>query len=290
MISRPRALPQAFFLAVKGTERFCLFYPAAPGPQKGRVLCLHPFAEELNASRRVMAQQARALSESGHAVLQIDLLGCGDSAGDLSEASWAAWLHDAHAALTWLDAHSSGQLWLWGIRSGALLAAQLLADPRMSCRGDVHLLLWQPVYSGAQMLQQFLRLHAASQWLDAGKASDGPPAKALADGNTVTIAGYALSPALAQDIAQATLTPPAPPAAPGHLAWLEVGAQAWAEPGPAAQRALALWRDAGWRVHAKGVQGARFWQTVDLHDASPLHMATREALEAAPPDDQGTAR
>jgi alpha-beta hydrolase superfamily lysophospholipase len=66
------------------------------------VLYLPPLAEELNSSRRTVAQQARALARAGFAVLQIDLLGCGDSSGRLEDARWSDWLHDARAALDWL--------------------------------------------------------------------------------------------------------------------------------------------------------------------------------------------
>ena len=76
--SRP-PLPQAFFLpADGGQQRFCLFHPPQGTQHRGRVLYLHPFAEELNSTRRIVAQQARALAQAGYGVLQIDLLGqCG---------------------------------------------------------------------------------------------------------------------------------------------------------------------------------------------------------------------
>ena len=121
------ALPQAFFLPDgAGGQRFCLFHPPQ-GVPRGRVLYLHPFAEELNTTRRVVAQQARALAQAGFAVLQIDLLGCGDSSGDFADASWEAWLDDAQQAYGWLTDHATGPLWLWGMRSGALLATALAA-------------------------------------------------------------------------------------------------------------------------------------------------------------------
>ena len=86
------ALPQAFFLPSDNGQRFCLYHPPQGSPPQGRVLYLHPFAEELNSTRRVVAQQARALAKAGYGVLQIDLLGCGDSSGEFADATWAAWL------------------------------------------------------------------------------------------------------------------------------------------------------------------------------------------------------
>jgi exosortase A-associated hydrolase 2 len=75
-------------------QRFCIHHPPALATPLGLVVHVHPFAEEMNKSRRMAAQQARALAAAGFAVLQIDLLGCGDSAGDSSDATWAAWLAD----------------------------------------------------------------------------------------------------------------------------------------------------------------------------------------------------
>ena len=91
------AQPEAFFLSVDGGrlgQRFCLFHPAQGGVPKGCVLNIHPFAEEMNKSRRMAALQARALAKAGYAVLQIDLFGCGDSSGDFGDASWQDWVGD----------------------------------------------------------------------------------------------------------------------------------------------------------------------------------------------------
>ena len=277
------ALPQAFFLPCDTGQRFCLYHPPQGSTPQGRVLYLHPFAEELNCTRRMAASQARALAQAGYAVLQIDLLGCGDSSGDFGDATWAAWLDDAQAAHRWLmdqdeqGRHASGPLWLWGLRAGALLAAQLVNRLQQSCNEPLHLLLWQPVANGQHMLQQFLRLHAASQWLGTGDTSAVPPAQALAQGQTVHIAGYPLSPALAQGLAGARLSPPATQH-PGRLVWLDVSTAQPPALSPAADKQVAAWRAAGWQVQAEAVHGPAFWQTVDAGDAPALIVATLAAL------------
>ncbi len=274
------ALPQAFFLPGDNGQRFCLYHPPQGSSPQGRVLYLHPFAEELNSTRRVVAQQARALAKAGYGVLQIDLLGCGDSSGEFADATWAAWLHDAQQARHWLLEQGGGPLWLWGMRAGALLAVQLAQQPQEG--GDpTHLLLWQPVASGQQQLQQFLRLQAASQWL--GNASSGQtPAQALALGESVHIAGYTLSANLARGLGDARLTPPtAGPA--GRLVWLEVSSTQPPQLPPASAKPLAAWRGAGWRVQAQSVNGPAFWQTVGTDDAPALIDATLAALTDIPP-------
>jgi exosortase A-associated hydrolase 1/exosortase A-associated hydrolase 2 len=286
------ALPQAFFLtAPEGGQRFCLFHPPAPGlPPRGRVLFCPPFAEELNTTRRAVARQARALAEAGFAVLQIDPLGCGDSSGGFEDASWPAWLADLELAHTWLSQRASGALWLWGLRAGALLASDLAAQ----LHEPVHLLLWQPATSGQQQLQQFLRLHAAGQWLASDKAGPAKktdtPAQQLALGQSVHIAGYPLSPALAQGLATARLQPPVSQL-PGHtvrqMVWLEFTQRTASTPLPpaglshASEKALAAWRAAGWQVNAQTVASPAFWQTVEAEAAQGIETATIQALLAA---------
>jgi pimeloyl-ACP methyl ester carboxylesterase len=79
---------------------------------------VHPFAEEMNKSRRMAALQSRALAAQGYAVLQIDLFGCGDSGGDFATRRGrngaTTSRRDAMAA-----ARVSGAITLWGLRLGA---------------------------------------------------------------------------------------------------------------------------------------------------------------------------
>ncbi len=279
--------------------RFCLFHPPA-GPLRGLVLQAHAFGEEMNKSRRMAALQSRALAAAGFAVLQLDLLGCGDSAGDFGDATWARWCADLRWAAAQLR-HRSGAanapLWLWGHRVGALLAAQVageLAAEAAATPGSPppNLLLWQPTGLGKAALQQFLRLKAAAAMLDGGGKGvvDGLK-RELAAGRHVDVAGYALHPALATGLEAATLTPPAGNP-PGRLVWLELASPSASTSTPADSAAPALlpasalavekWRAAGWQVQARAVAGPAFWQTTEIEDAPALVAATTQALlEAA---------
>lgn len=192
------------FLPVDGSQRFCLLHVPA-GKPRGAILYLHPFAEELNRSRQVVARQARAFADAGYAVLQVDLYGCGDSAGDFGAADWAQWRRDGHAAMRMLAERFDAPLGLWGLRSGTLLAVELARE----LASNVVLILWQPVLSGKQHLQQFLRLSLAADLLD-GKARGGTDVfmTQLEQGRSVEVAGYSLSPGLAAGLARAELAPP----------------------------------------------------------------------------------
>ena len=266
-------LPHAFFLSTDSGQRFCLFHAPQGKALRGCMLYLHPFAEELNSTRRMVAQQARALAQNGYGVLQIDLLGCGDSEGSFADATWELWLQDAQVALQWLRANASGPLWLWGMRGGALLAAELantLHEP-------AHLLLWQPVVSGRQQLQQFLRLHAAGQWLESGNAKKDNPAQMLAQGRTVDIAGYTLTPALAQGLGNARLQPSVSQP-PGRLVRLDLSLQAEPVLSPASEAQVTTWRQAGWQVDASILTGPAFWQNTGMEEAPDLIHATLHAV------------
>ena len=106
-------------------ERFCFFHAPLGATMRGSVLAVHAFAEEMNKTRAAAADGARALAAAGFAVLQIDLTGCGDSAGDFEDATWAGWMADLAEAWAWLGERSAGSRWLWGTRLGALLPGAL---------------------------------------------------------------------------------------------------------------------------------------------------------------------
>ena len=277
-----------------GTERFCIYHPATGTPPRGLVLHVHAFAEEMNKSRRMAAQQARALAAAGLAVLQLDLLGCGDSAGSFGDATWSRWEADVVWATeqlqqrTGIRAGSCQPLWLWGHRVGALLAAQV-ADRLAEATGHApNLLLWQPTGSGKTALQQFLRLKAAAQLLEGGgKGVTEALKRDLAAGQPVEVAGYTLHPGLAAGLEAATLNPPPRPA---RAVWLEVAqpqpqASATApatapELLPASRAAIERWRSAGWAVDAAALPGPAFWQTTEIEDAPALIAHGTQALAA----------
>lgn len=259
-----------FFLpAGNGEQRLCLFHAPAGAP-RSRVLYVHPFAEEMNKSRRMAALACRALAQAGHAVLQIDLRGCGDSSADFGDASWADWQADVRLGLDWLDARvPDAPLWLWGLRAGCLLTAADWGRP-------VNHLFWQPMASGKLVLQQFLRLKLAAEM--AGGASKGLMDQLkgeLAAGRPVEIAGYRLGPALAAGLEAAKLSAAG---TPGRVEWLEVSTREDAVLTPVSEQAIKTWQDAGWAVRPQIVPGPGFWATSEIELAPGLIERTVEAL------------
>ncbi|MDP2370719.1 hydrolase 2, exosortase A system-associated [Rhodoferax sp.] len=285
--------PEALFLAahsVAGGQRLGLFHAPVGGPLRGLVIYLHPFAEEMNKSRRMAALQARALADTGYAVLQIDLLGCGDSSGDFGDASWNDWIDDVELAVQWLRqrmaAPANAPLWLWGLRAGCLLAVNAARHLQVRC----NFLFWAPTCSGKTVLQQFLRLKVASDLVGGtGKGVMEGLRQQLAAGTAVDIAGYRLAPSLASALEGCELSPaglePMQDSGAQHrrVVWLELSTREDASLTPVAVKTTALWEQAGFALHSNTVRGPGFWQTTEIEDAPALITATCAALAPAKP-------
>lgn len=263
------ASPEVFFLPSGNEQRLCLFHAPAGAP-RSRVLYLHPFAEEMNKSRRMAALACHALAAAGHAVLQIDLRGCGDSSADFGDASWADWQADVRLGLAWLDQRVPGvPTWLWSLRAGALLACADWGQP-------VNHLFWQPMTGGKLALQQFLRLKLAAELASGGSKGLMDQLKAeLAAGRAVEIAGYHLGAALASGLEGAKLTPAG---SPGRAVWLELSTREDAAFSPVSEQTHKAWQDAGWQVQAAIVPGPSFWAATEIEVAPGLITASVEAL------------
>lgn len=254
------------------------FAPPPGTPVRARVLHCPAFGDEMNKARHVVAAQARALADGGALVGVLDPRGTGDSGGAFAQATWAGWREDAVCAWQALDALAPGtRAVLWGLRTGALLAADL------ACTGAIApglLLLWQPVASGKGFVGQFLRI-AAAQALDAdagGRTREALRAE-LAAGRMVDVGGYALAPALVAGLEVAAFEALAAPAA--KVIVREAGPAEAEATTPATAKWIAAWRAGGAEVDAATVAAPSFWSALELEDAPALVAATTAAVRAA---------
>ena len=285
-----RARPEALFVPARssaGGQRLGLFHAPAGDQIRGLVVYLHPFAEEMNKSRRMAALQSRALAAAGYAVLQIDLFGCGDSSGDFGDASWNDWIDDVELAVQWLlqrlPACTNLPLWLWGLRAGCLLAVDAACRLARPC----NFLFWAPTCSGKTVLQQFLRLKVASDLIsgNAKGVMDGLRQQ-LATGEQVDVAGYRVTSALAAGLEASALAPGTlvrsdqEPHVP-QLVWLELSTRRDASLTPVAVKSIAQWHHAGFNVRSQVVVGPAFWQTTEIEDAPALIAATCAVMASA---------
>jgi exosortase A-associated hydrolase 2 len=265
----------AFFRPYKRGKRFCLLSSGEVGSaNSGSILYIHPFAEEMNRSRRMAAIQARTLAAAGYSVLQVDLFGCGDSDGEFGDADWSTWVSDVVESANWMRARFGTVPTLWGLRAGCLLAMQ--AAREMPLPPD--LLLWQPIPSGRQYLRQFLRIKLAGQLLVAGdgvRTTTEQLHVQLQQGQALEIGGYEVSPGVALGLDTADCVP-----GPGsRVALLEVVEGESVALTPAARRLLEVWQTAGADVDARAVAGPPFWQTQEITESPALMEATLEVLQ-----------
>lgn len=192
--------PFPFFLQSALGSIYGLHLPPAPDLEvRGAILWLQPFAEEANCARRHMMAAARECQAEGYASLLVDLHGTGESEGDLIETRWSTWRQNILDAAAWLRRAHAVPLWLCGVRAGALFAANVAAD-----LAPAGLLCWQPITTGKALLDGFLRMKLASEWSQAGSAPAGEILKAVRSrldaGESIEVAGYALSSQLAADL------------------------------------------------------------------------------------------
>jgi exosortase A-associated hydrolase 2 len=268
---------EPFFLEAGTGSRFCLFHRPA-GECRAGLVYIHPFAEEMNRSRRMAALAARALAAHGVGVLQIDLHGCGDSSGEFGDARWDTWKADVALASGWLRARLGVDVGLWGLRLGALLA---LDCARTAAQPLDRLLLWQPAVSGSAYLTQLLRLRLAGDLMldDGPKAGTESLRGMLRAGQALEIAGYMLAPELALAIDGIDAAQLAPGSGPVH--WFELAATANRPLSPAANRIMSGWRERGANVHVELVCGQPFWATQEIAECPQLMDATVNAYHEA---------
>lgn len=260
---------EPFFLTTSGGDRYCLFHaPRFMGECKGALVYIHPFAEEMNKSRRMAALQARRFAQDGIAVLQIDLFGCGDSGGDFGDARWEIWLEDIESAVDWLANRCSVSPGLWGLRLGGLLAIDFAARSERNL-GDV--LLWQPVLNGETYMTQFLRTRVASAMLsgEQGKTEGTQALRTrMKNGESLEIAGYELAPALLDSIDQLNANDLIIARSPVH--WVEVVAEAGRQMPPAASKVAGNWTRHGVDLHCSTITGQAFWMSQEITDCPDL--------------------
>jgi exosortase A-associated hydrolase 2 len=266
-----------FFLGDGDDARFCLITHAPPSQCRGALMFVHPFAEEMNRSRRMVSLAAQAFAAEGWTVLQIDLQGCGDSAGDFRDASWQGWLNDLDRAHQWLLQQRLQTVALWSLRAGALLAADWLDSRGMA----LPWLNWQPVFTGAQYLTQFLRIRLGADLAASKQSSQALSSlrSSLKAGEPVLVGGYWLNADLAEALEQAHFRLPSS-AGPVPMALVEVGMGDTPDLSPVATTWLKKASDTNHAVSGHAVPGAKFWQSAEVETAPELIPASLQALQS----------
>lgn len=233
-----------------------------PGLGTGRsVLVVPPFAEEMNKSRRAIAQLADGLATCGIATVLPDLGGTGDSDGEFCDADWDAWRRDIVATAAWADAEGWPVGAMLGIRLGCVLAAEAVRE----MPGPIsHTVFWAPILDGRAYLTQFLRLRVAATMVSDGPAETTSSLRSrMTAGDALEVAGYALGPRLAQQIDHIRLADAISPAL-GELCWMEVTRTDPPTMPEAAGRAIDKARASAARISPLAVAGEPFWASTEI--------------------------
>lgn len=242
------------------------------------MLIAPPFAEEMNKSRRMLADVGRALAARGLAAVLPDLSGTGDSSGEFRDADWESWRADVVAAAAWSAAAGWPVVALLGVRTGCVLGAQAA---RELPNGLTRTVFWQGVQDGARFLTQFLRLRVAAAAMGGRRESVAQLRERLRMGESQEVAGYELSPRLAEQLASLRLDAELTVAL-GALHWLEVARAPGVTLPQASQSCIAAAREAGISVTAQTVAGEPFWASAEIVRIPELVQLTAELLGAAP--------
>lgn len=267
-----------FFLSGVGGKLFCIYHEPSPETgYRGELIFVPPFAEELNQSRHSVARAARRLASRGYGVLLLDLFGTGDSEGSFEECRWGIWREDVMKADGWLRARGHDKIGLWGLRLGALLAAETsAAHPGKFSR----LVLWQPVTRGKNFLNQFLRIRMMGAVIGEGGTGETTTQlrACLERGEIVRINGYPLAHGLAHDLDRLDIRESVPESSVPVL-WCEVTASS-AELTMTSRRVLDAWTSQGANVFELPVVDEPFWSVQALEPVWADHLiaATAEAL------------
>jgi exosortase A-associated hydrolase 2 len=237
------------------------------------ILYIPPFAEEMHKSRKMVAEQARLLASQGYMVTLIDLTGCGDSSGDFSDASWQIWQEDIENAYQWLCKQTNSPIILWGLRTGALLATDLAA-----IYSDIkQLIVWQPVLSGKQFLNEFLRIKLADSMLS--NASNAINREDLLDtlktSGSIEIGGYELSNTMATQIQQINLLDFKPKCS---VVWFELGIEDSTSVCSSSDIVTTHWNKSGITLFTRTLKCRHFWNSQEIITCPELITATQKAI------------
>lgn len=244
-------------------------------PTNDAVLIVPPFGEELNKSRRMMAQVAFGLTERGTACVCADLFGTGDSAGEFSEARWEYWLEDLELTLRWARASGLEVTKILGIRLGCALTAQLL---RRGVDNIAQIVLWQPVFEGKRFIDQFLRLRVAASMLDEDQKETITGLRSeLAERRVLEVAGYELAGDLVDSIDRLQ-TEDASAFGSRAVHWFDIVSSADTPVSPAATRAADALRRKGTSVQLEGIVAEPFWTATEIVTSEKLVSATIDAF------------
>jgi pimeloyl-ACP methyl ester carboxylesterase len=144
---------RAFYFGPSERQLFGAFHPADAGQsgEQRAVLLAYPWLAEYNMAHWAFRKLAGMLAQAGCSVLRFDYSGTGDSSGETAdvrcEAQWPTDIGVATQEL--IDQSGAREVSVVGFGMGATLALKASAEHPYR-----DLVLWDPVISGSEYLQE----------------------------------------------------------------------------------------------------------------------------------------
>lgn len=183
-----------FFFGTTGKQLFGLYHVPASGQEQdiGVLLC-NPWGQEFVRAHRALSQLGLRLARQGFPVLRFDYLGSGDSSGEDIDGTLTQWQSDIRVAIQELKRRARiDTVIIAGLRLGATLAT-IVASGRDDVEG---LVLWEPVVSGYDYLQELCAWHEEKMFYflsgtDVAQKKNDSPTELL---------GFALNPTFIEEL------------------------------------------------------------------------------------------
>ncbi len=260
-----------------GGRRFLIEFPPPPLMRPhGTVLMIQPFAEEFNLCRRVLAEQARRLSERGWHILLPELFATGDSDGDESSITLARWREDLDYLTQRAREQTPGPLVVIAPRLAALLAVDLAKRRAGLVQAIV---LWQVPETGNRILDPVMKVTLIGDERQVAQSV----VEAELHSSSVRVAGVSYLRAFISELAAlsagASLNAPSPASLRVQLIQVARNELALKRGTERLVTMIDTWRAAGCQTGLDAVIAEPFWASMEPTLPEAVFIATERFLD-----------
>lgn len=238
---------------------------------QAHIIYVAPLFEQANQTRHMQTRLALNAYEIGVESIIFDAYGCGDSSGELAQASLLIWQQDLISQITALKSNSTKPVYL-----SCLLSSALLLNEKIVSLVD-GLVLLQPEFNGKRFVQQFKRLALASELTKKNVVAS--------DATELEIAGYVVSKTLLAELNQQALAQFINVTKPAY--WLEWCHKDEELPLSRAKQ-QALFSSINTPHVYTTIDDVKFWQSTELEISVKLIDFEQQTLQALLSDALGT--
>ncbi|GAA0823793.1 hypothetical protein GCM10009111_33980 [Colwellia asteriadis] len=223
------------------------------------IIYVTPLFEQANQTRHMQTRLALNAYQLGVESLIYDHYGCGDSGGELSQASLSLWQQDLIAQINAIKAKMAQDASFNANPSSKPIYLSCLLSSALVLNSDIialidGLLLAQPEFNGKRFVQQFKRLALASNLTKTNNIEQ--------NSTEIEIAGYVMQPSLLDELSQQTLTQYE--SIDKHCHWLEWSDSDQLPMARAKQQQLFSTKSSDSSLTVSAINDVKFWQSTEL--------------------------